>query len=107
VHPPRCLHDDDAGRHCVVTQTSAHLIDLDRRTVTRTDGAGVPTTAAAGFTVSALRMDRESVELIELVRCQVGAEMELVLRIRDDCVTLRRTTEVVRITPAEERSPRG
>lgn len=90
----------------MTTQTSVHLIDLDRRAVTRIDGAGTPV-AGAGFAVSALRLDRESVELIELVRCQVGAEMELVLRIRDDAVTLRRTTEVVAITPADERSPRA
>jgi hypothetical protein len=101
VHPPHCLHDDDVGRWRVTTQTSAHLINLDRRTATRIDGNGVPS-RAAGYTVSALRRDRESVELIELVRCEVGAEMELLLRVRDDCVTGRRTTAVVSITPAEE-----
>ncbi len=85
----------------MTTQTSVHLIDLDRRAVTRVDGAGTPV-AGHGFAVSALRLDRESVELIELVRCEVGAEMELLLRVRDDCVTLRRTTAIVAITPAEE-----
>lgn len=88
----------------VKTQTSAHHLDLDTRTITRVDGAGTPT-AGAGFTVAALRRDRIAVPLLELVCCEVGAEMDLVLRIRDDCVTARRTTEVVRITPAEERSP--
>ncbi len=99
VHPPTRLDDLGRGRWRVTTQTSAHLVDLDARTVTRIEGAGTPV-AGAGFAVSALRLDRESVGLIELVRCQVGAEMELVLRIRDDAVTLRRTTEVVAINPA-------
>ena len=84
----------------MTTQTSAHLVDLDRRTVTRVEGAGEPNPDAE-YTVSALRLDRESVPLLELVCCEVGADMELVLRIRDDAVTLRRTTEVVAITPAE------
>lgn len=101
VHPPRCLHESDRGSWRVTTQTSAHLVDLDRRTVTRVEGAGEPT-AGAGFTVSALRRDREITPLIELVCCEVGCEMEMLLQIRDDCSTLRRTTEVVAITPAEE-----
>lgn len=98
VHPPRCLHDADAGCWRVVTQTSAHLVDLDARTVTRVEGAGTPT-AGAGFTVSALRRDREITPLLELVCCEVGCEMEMLLQIRDDCSTLRRTTEIVAINP--------
>lgn len=50
--------------------------------------------------MSALRCDREFVELVKLVRCQVGVEMQLLLRIRDDRVTARLTTEVVVINPA-------
>ncbi len=106
VHPPARLVDSSAGCWRVVTQTSAHLIDLDRRAVTRIEGAGVPTTDA-GWSVSALRLDRESVPLIELVCCQTGYPLELLIRIREDCVTLRRTTEVVAITPAVEWSPRA
>ncbi len=98
VLPPRCLHESDRGSWRVTTQTSAHHLNLDARTVTRIDGAGVPRPGSS-ITVSALRLDRESVELIELVRCQVGAEMELLLRVRDDAVTVRRTTPVVAINP--------
>jgi len=98
VLPPRCLHDADAGCWRVVTQTSAHLVDLDRRTVTRVEGAGEPNPDAE-YTVSALRLDRESVPLLELVCCEVGCEMEMLLQIRDDCSTLRRTTEIVAINP--------
>ncbi len=104
--PPTRLDDSGAGRWRVVTQTSAHLIDLGARTVTRIEGAGTPV-ADARFTVSALRRDRAAVPLLELVRCQVGAEMQLLLRIREDCVTERRTTAVVAITPADEWSPRA
>ncbi len=106
MHLPRCLHDADAGCWRVVTQTSAHLVDLDRRTVTRIEGAGEPNPDAE-YTVSALRRDHESVPLLELIRCEVGVEMELLLQVRDDCVTtMRRTTEIVAITPAEVCSPR-
>ncbi len=106
MHPASRLYDSDRGVWNVTTQTSRHLIDLSGRTVTRIDGAGAPT-ADAEYTVSALRRDRAPVPLLELVRCEVGAEMELLLRVRDDCVTARRTTSVVAITPAEEWSPRG
>lgn len=107
MHPPRprCLHDSDTGRWRVVTKTSAHYLDLTARTVTRIEGAGVPT-AEPGWTVSALRRDRESVNLLELVRCAVGLPMKLLVQVREDCVTARRTTAVVAITPAEGRSLR-
>jgi len=98
VHPPTRLDDSSTGRWRVVTQTSAHYLDLGARTVTRIEGAGAPTNAA-GFTVSALRLDRETVPLLELVRCEVGLPMELLIRVRDDYVTGRRTTPVVAITP--------
>jgi len=52
--------------------------------------------------VSALRRDRELTPLLELVRCEVGYPMALLIQVRDDCVTGRRTTAVVSITPAEE-----
>jgi len=106
VHPSTRLDDSGRGRWRVVTQTSAHHLDFDRRAVTRVDGAGTPV-AGAGFSISALRRDHESVPLLELVCCEVGAEMELLLSIRDDCVTIRRTTSVVAITPAVECSPRA
>jgi len=88
----------------VTTQTSAHHLDLDSRTVTRIEGGGTPTNAA-GFRVSALRRDGESVPLLELVRCEIGCPMTLLVRVRDDAVTARRTTTVIAITPAEAWSP--
>lgn len=106
MHPPTRLDDSSTGCWRVTTQTSAHLIDLDRRTVTRIEGAGAPV-ADAGWTVSALRCDRESVPLIELVRCSISCPMQLLLRIHDDCITLRRTTAVVAIAPAEVLTPRA
>jgi len=106
VLPPRCLHDDQAGCWRIVTQTSVHLIDLDRRTVTRVDGAGSPT-AGARLRVSALRRDGESLDLLEIVCCEIGCPMQLLIRIRDDCATLRRTTAVHSISPSEEWSPRA
>jgi len=95
VHPPTRLDDSERGRWRVVTQTSTHFLDLNRRA------------ADAGWSVSALRCDREFVESSKRVRCEVGAEMQLLLRIRGDRVTVRLTTEVVAITPADESSPRG
>ncbi len=98
VIPPSRLHDGDTGRWCVTTASSAHHLDLDARTVTRIDGAGVPSPGSS-ITVSALRLDRESIPLLELVCCQPGYPMELLLRVRDDAVTVRRTTPVVAINP--------
>ncbi len=96
VHPPTRLDDSGRGRRRVVTQTSTRYLDLDRRA------------ADGGWSVSRHRQcDREFVELVELGRCEAGAEMQLLLRIRDDRVTVRLTTEVVAITPAEEWSPRA
>ena len=106
MHPPTRLDDSGTGRWRVVTKTSAHYLDLSARTVTRIEGGGTPTNAA-GFRVSALRRDCESVPLLELVRCQLGYPMTLLVRVRDDCVTGRRTTAVIAITPAEEWSPRA
>ena len=102
MHPPTILHDDSStGCWRVTTHTSAHLVDLGARTVTRIEGGGTPTTNAE-YTVSALRRDRETLPLLELVRCQIGHPMTLLLRVRDDRVTARRTTAVIAITPAEE-----
>ncbi len=99
MHTPTRLDDSGRGRWRVVTQTSTHFLDLDRRAVARVEGAGVPITDG-GWSVSALRCDREFVELVKLVRCQVGVEMQLLLRIHADRVTARLTTEVVVINPA-------
>ncbi len=89
VHPPTRLDDSGRGRWRVVTQTSTRYLDLDRRA----DGAG--------WSVSRHRQcDREFVEPIRRVRCQVGAEMQLLLRIRGDRVTVCLTTETVVINPA-------
>lgn len=104
VLTPTRLFDSGTGRWRVVTQTSAHRIDLDGRAVTRIDGGGTPMNDA-GFRVSALRRDCESVPLIELVRCEIGCPMTLLIRVREDCVTVRRTTPVIAITPGDERSP--
>ncbi len=98
MHPPTRLDDFERGRWRVVTQTSTRYLDLTRRTVTPT--------ADAGWSVSVLRCDREFVELVERVRCEAGVEMQLLLRIRGDRVTVRLTAEIVAITPAEEWSPR-
>lgn len=104
VHTPTRLVDSGAGRWRVVTETSAHYLDLDSRTVTRIDGGGTPTTGA-GYTVSALRRDRETLPLLEMVRCEVGHPMTLLIRVQDDRVTLRRTTSVITIAPAEVLTP--
>jgi len=105
VHTPTQLDDSGTGCWLIRTQTSAHLVDLDSRTVTRIDGAGTPN-SDAGWTVSALRKDRDPVQLLRVLRCSLGYPMELLLRVRDNGVTtLRRTTSVVAITPAAGWSP--
>jgi len=106
VHTPTRLEDSGHGRWRVVTETSAHYLDLSARTVTRIDGGGTPMNDV-GLRVSALRRDGETLPLLELVRCEIGCPMTLLVRVRDDRVTGRRTTTVVAITPAEEWSPRA
>jgi len=69
-----------SGRWRVVTQTSAHYLDLGARTVTRIEGVGA-TNDDAGFTVSAMRLDREITPLLELVRCEVGYPMALLIQV--------------------------
>lgn len=88
--PPNRLDDSGHGRRRVITKTTTRYLNL-RRAVTRVDGAG--------WSVSAHRCDCEFVESIKRARCEAGAEMQLLLRIRDGRVTVRLTTETVVINP--------
>jgi hypothetical protein len=78
----------------VVTDSSRHLLDLDRMTLTRLPGGGA-TAAGSSVEVATLRRDAEPLPIIEILELAVGAPMTVLLRVREDVVpTLRRTTTV-------------
>lgn len=95
------LHNDDKGLYLVTTATgSRYELDMTARTVKRQMAATapIPDFLEAGF--SQLRRDGETVELLMLETCAVGASARYYLQIRVDGVpTLRMTSPIVRIEP--------
>ncbi len=94
----RELRNDEAGRYLVTTATgSQYVMDLTARTVKRQMAATAPIVELdAGF--SQLRRDGETLELLMLESCKVGASARYWIQVRDDHIpTLRMTSPVVRI----------
>lgn len=100
------LRNDDEGRYLVTTATgSQYELDLTARTVRRHMAATPPIVdfLEAGF--SQLRRDGETVELLMLETCTVGASARYWLQVRDDHIpTLRMTSPVVRIEPVTSKA---
>ena len=80
------------GRYTVTTVASEYLLDLDRRVIQRFPDPN--NLEAAG-----LRRDAEEIVLVEVVSCEVGQSMVLLidLDILGVLVTTRRTTPIVAI----------
>jgi integrase len=97
----RELRNEDKGRYFVTTATgSQYELDLTARTVRRQIAATPPIIdfLEAGF--SQLRRDGESVELLKLNSCAVGASARYWLQNRNDHTpTLRMTSPGMRIKP--------
>jgi hypothetical protein len=97
------LRNDDSGRYLVTTATgSQYLLDLTARTVRRQMAATTPIVdyLEAGF--SHLRRDGETLELLMLESCAVGASARYWIQVRDDHIpTLRITSPVLRIDASE------
>src|SRR5687768_7607571 len=93
------LSNDDSGRYLVTTATgSQYVLDLDARTVNRTMAATPPLVDFLEVGFTQLRRDGETVELLLLETCEIGASARYWLQIRDDHIpTLRETSPVVRI----------
>lgn len=93
------LRNDEAGCYLVTTATgSQYVLDLTARTVMRHMAATAPIIdyLEAGF--SQLRRDGETLELLMLESCAVGASAHYWIQVRDDHIpTLRTTSPVVRI----------
>jgi hypothetical protein len=93
------LRNDDSDRYLVTTATgSQYLLDLTDRTVRRQMAATAPVVdyLEAGF--SQLRCDGETLELLMLDSCAVGASARYWIKVRDDHIpTLRMTSPVMRI----------
>lgn len=89
----RSLLDSTTGCFLVTTESgSRYRLDLDRRTLNR-----APVTDLDGM--HRLRRDGESITLVEIVQCEVGAPMLLLidLRVPGVVVTSRESTPVVQI----------
>jgi hypothetical protein len=93
------LRNDDAGSYLVTTATGSHyVLDLTARIVTRQMAASAPLADYLDAGISQLRRDGESLELLMLESCSVGASARFWIQVRDDHVpTLRTTSPVVRI----------
>ena len=72
------------------------MLDLDAQLVTRVPDAGAGTPAElAPVPIASLRRDHEPVALLELVECETGKPLRMLLDIRRDGVaTLRESTYV-------------
>lgn len=89
----KALTDATAGCYVVTTESgSCYLLDLDRRIVRRTPGSD-------SVGVLGLRRDLEEVVLVEIVSCELGVPMLLLidLGLADVIVTSRASTPVIRI----------
>lgn len=95
------LKNDDKGRYSIVTATgSRYCLDLDKRTLRRQMAATAPIDDFLVVGVSQLRRDGETLELLMVEQCRIGAPARLWLQVRpDSAVTLRMTSPVVRIEP--------
>jgi hypothetical protein len=95
------LRNNDEGRYVVTTATgSQYELDLTTRTVRRQVAATPPIVDFLDAGFSQLRRDGETVELLILEACAVGASARYWVQIRTDHIpTLRMTSPVVRIEP--------
>ncbi len=102
------LTDGDVGSWVVTTLTSCYLLDLDAREITRQPGGGNP--GPYGWDsgppeIASLRRDREAVPVHAVAHCHLGEPLVLLLDLRGDgVVTIRRSTQVVAIDPADAAS---
>jgi hypothetical protein len=79
----------------VLTETSTYVVNWAANTVRRIPGVPIKATAVAA---SSLREDEEEIELLAMLRLEVGQPMEMYLNLRrDGILTFRRTTLVMAI----------
>lgn len=82
------------------------VLDLTARTVARRMAATAPAVDYLDAGISQLRRDGESLELLMLEMCAVGASARCWIQVRDDhIVTLRTTSPVVRIVALDPSEP--
>jgi hypothetical protein len=88
------------GRWQVTTETSVYRLDLDANLVTRVPDAGAGTPPGMSpVSIASLRRDHEPIALLELLECEVGAPLRMILDIRlDGIATLRVSTFVQQLT---------
>ncbi len=95
----RELRNDEAGCYLVTTATgSQYVLDLTARTVKRQMAGTAPIVAYLDAGFSQLRRDGETLELLMLESCKVGASARYWIQVRHDHIpTVRMTSPVVRI----------
>lgn len=93
------LRNEDTGRYLVTSAAgSRYVLDLTARTVTRRAAAAAPLVDYLDSGFSTLRRDGETLELLLLESCAVGASAQYWVQVRaDHVVTLRTTSPIVRI----------
>ena len=90
----------------VTTETSTYLLDLDGQRIIRVPDTGAGSQGGEGqIRVAALRRDHESIPLLRLISCEIGAPMQMLLDVRGDGVATLRTTTIIR--ELRQLPPRG
>jgi hypothetical protein len=89
------------GLFVVLTETSRYVVNFDERWVRRCagDGVGPDPQEKTPPLLAQLRRDGDTIELLGMDLMEVGLPMVMYLNLRrDGVVTMRRTTNVMKIT---------
>lgn len=78
------------------TETALYLLDRERKTISRQPGKGFGSIGEEAVETAELRRDTETLELHEMLTCEVGKPMEMLINVREDGILTYRVTTIVR-----------
>jgi hypothetical protein len=91
------MAEPKSGRWQVTTEASLYLIDLDAQSVTRIPDAGAGTLPGeTPVAMASLRRDHQPIPLLELIQCELGKPLRMLLDIRCDGIATLRVSTLVR-----------